>query len=168
MRHDYLQSGGRIDLRPLSEEDAQKMRLLRNRNTKSFLDSAQITEDAQKAWYQKYLEKPGDYMFSVYLSGTEQWVGAVGIYGVDQEAKSAEFGRILIDKEAAQMGGLGVDTTLAACRFAFDQLGMDAVYLDVFTDNIPAVRTYEKAGFSTIADNNDNNGRTLRRMVIKK
>lgn len=168
MKHVFFQSWGRIDLRPLSAEDAQKMRLLRNKNTKSFLDSNQITEDAQKAWYQKYLEKCGDYMFSVYLTGTGQWVGAVGIYDVNQEAKSAEFGRILIDKEAAQMGGLGVDTTRAACQFAFEQLGMNTVYLDVFTDNILAVRTYEKSGFSTIQDSSDTSGRVLRRMAIKK
>lgn len=155
-------------MRPLDKDGAEKLRILRNRNARSFLDSNQITEDAQRAWYKAYLAKPNDYMFSVHLAGMEQWIGAVGIYGVNQELKTAEFGRLLIDKSATKERGLGLDTTLTACRFAFEQLGLEAVYLDVYADNIPAVRTYMKAGFSIIQENFGDDGRAIQRMVLKK
>lgn len=167
MNHKFFQVGERVDLRPLSEDEAQKMRVLRNKNAHCFFDSTLISEDMQTTWYKAYLNKTREYMFSVYLSGTEQWIGAVGIYEVNLEEKTAEFGRLLIDKDAIEQRGLGVDTTLAACKFAFEQLGIEAVYLDVYSDNIPAVRTYLKAGFSFVKESCGHDGRVVQRMVVK-
>lgn len=147
MKHDYTQSFDRVELVPLSSEDAEKMRLLRNRNSRFFFNASVIEKEQQQCWYQKYLNTPGDYMFSVYLKGPGIWVGAVGIYDVDPQNGSAEFGRILIDKQAAQQSGLGVDTTKAACEFAFRELGLQTIHLEVYAQNLPAVTTYLKAGF---------------------
>lgn len=161
MRHEFHQSYGRITLAPLAADDVEKMRVLRNNNTKNFFDSASITARAQQSWYQKYLRTPDDYMFSVYLNTTQQWVGAVGIYAVDQDARRGEFGRLLIDKDNTQEHGLGVDVTLAACRFAVDILRLHTIVLEVYSDNLPAVKTYLKAGFSEYSRIYDNENREI-------
>lgn len=147
MEHRYQVDYGRVELCPLLLEDAERMRILRNQNCQHFFHSAQITSEAQKQWYDMYTKAENDYMFSIILSSTNRWVGAVGLYHVDKDHKRGEFGRLLIDHSATSERGLGVDATLAACQFAFQQLGLSTVYLEVFRDNRAAVRTYKKAGF---------------------
>lgn len=145
MKHEYYSSYERVLLKPLSLADAEKMRLLRNQNNNRFFDTKEISAESQRKWYNHYLTEENDYIFSVYLKDTDEWIGAVSIYHVDVYAKTAEFGRLLINSE--KIRGLGVDATLAACKFAFEQLNLKMVYLEVYADNLPAVRTYQKAGF---------------------
>ena len=168
MNHSFSDSYERVKLIPLSSEDAEKMRVLRNKNSASFFSASEITAEAQQRWYNKYLDTPNDYMFSVYLKEKNIWIGAVSIYNIDMLKKTAEFGRILIDKEAAQQGGLGVDTTLAACQFAFKQLQLESVYLEVYADNLPAIHTYMKAGFREDNRSVDKMGKEIIRMSINK
>lgn len=161
MKHEYEALYGRVELRSLSLSDAERMRVLRNQNSSRFFNTAQITLEAQRRWYEKYLSAEGDYMFSVYLCGTNQWVGAVGIYHVDQLNARCEFGRLMIDRSAVAERGLGIDTTLAACQFAFDQLGLSTVFLEVFQDNLAAVRTYERSGFQVCGTRLEDSGKTI-------
>ncbi len=161
MKHEYEALYGRVELRSLSLSDAERMRVLRNQNSSSFFNAAQITPEAQRRWYEKYLSAEGDYMFSVYLCETNQWVGAVGIYHVDQLNDRCEFGRLMIDRSAVAERGLGVDTTLAACQFAFHQLGLSTVFLEVFQDNLAAVRTYERSGFQVCGTRLEDTGKTI-------
>ncbi len=164
MKHNYSMSYGRVELDALTLADAQLLRQLRNKNSSKFFDSSEITEEAQAKWYTGYLAKENDYMFSVLLLPEKKWVGAVSIYCVDPDVKTAEFGRLVIDRESTEERGLGVDTTLAACAFAFDMLGLETVMLEVFDDNIAAVRTYEKAGF-TLSHTDMADGRLVKHMI---
>lgn len=157
MKHEYTSCYGRVILKSLTLEDAEQMRLLRNRNSIKFFDANEITSEMQKKWYESYLNTEHDYMFSVYLQDKDQWVGAVSIYHVDLQSMTGEFGRLLIDKEKAKQRGLGVDATQAACKFAFDKLGLSMVYLEVYADNIAAIKTYEKSGFKLCKTRNEEN-----------
>lgn len=148
MDHTFSNSFGGVVLSPLAESDLEALRRLRNQNATWFLNSAEISEEQQRAWYQRYLQKKNDVMFRV---GTrerrEQFIGAVALYDIDRETGQAEFGRLMIDREAAGRSGLGYDATMCACEFGFARLGLQRIYLDVYADNIAAVKTYEKAGF---------------------
>lgn len=155
MKHEYAISYKRVQLQSLTWEDAEKMRQLRNRNSSKFFDTKEISEEMQKKWYANYLKAENDYMFSVYLKDSNEWIGAVSIYNVDLENETGEFGRLLIGSE--KIRGLGVDATVAACKFAFEQLGIKMVHLEVYADNIPAVKTYKKAGFKLCKAKNAEN-----------
>lgn len=48
MKHEYRSSHGRVRLKPLIWEDAEKMRLLRNHNSSKFFDGKEITAEMQK------------------------------------------------------------------------------------------------------------------------
>lgn len=161
MRHEYSSAYGRVILRPLKLEDAETLRVLRNQNRDKFVSTAEITAEAQSAWYSRYLERAGDYMFSVYDQRSSQWVGAVGIYDVDVKTGLAEFGRLLIGREFIPERGLGTDATRAACKFAFDQLGLKELRLEVYHNNVPALVTYLKSGFLPYALEAVEDGRRL-------
>lgn len=134
-------------LMPLAQNELELMRCLRNQNRFSFLTSNIITEEMQQLWYQKYLQRSEDYMFSVLVRKAHTWIGTVALYDIDREKQQAEFGRLMIDRKAAGRGGMGYEATMCACEIGFQQLGLQRIYLDVFADNLPAVKTYEKAGF---------------------
>lgn len=166
MKHSYHISSGRVQLFPLAIEDIEKMRRLRNQNRHCFVFSGEITSDAQTRWYESYLSKENDYMFSVLYNG--RWIGVVSIYDVDRVNAVAEFGRLLIDRNIAGIGGLGVDTTRAACEIAFSQLGINKIILEVYADNVAAQITYLKAGFVSTDMFEDDSGRKMLRMCLTR
>lgn len=144
MKHNYQLKRDCLVLYPLEERDIEKMRLLRNNCREAFVYSDEISCEEQIDWYQKYLQKDDDIMFSVLCRG--KWVGAVALYNL--HGTSAEFGRLMIDQKAAGKKGLGADVTRCVCEIAFQQMGMDRIRLEVYADNIPAMKTYLKVGFS--------------------
>lgn len=95
-------------------------------------------------------------------------VGAVAIYQVDTKKKTAEFGRLMIDREAAGVGGLGVKVTQAVCKIAFEQLGVHTVLLEVYEDNEAAKVTYQRAGFVPVGITYDCTGKKTIRMKLEQ
>lgn len=160
MKHLYSADCGEFVLKPMEEADIEKMRLLRNRNRNWFVFSGQITREEQKAWYQRYLAQEGDFLFSAFYR--DRWIGAGALYDVADG--QAEFGRLLVDRTAAGRGGLGTEITSAICQIGFQQLSLQAIYLEVYTDNIAAQITYLKAGFKAVGLLEDSGGRKMLRM----
>lgn len=166
MRHTLHGTHGMVTLRPLEREDIEFVRVLRNQNKGRFLCSQEISEPAQQKWYDRYLKEPGDCMFAVCFQ--ERCVGAVAIYQVDTDAKTAEFGRLMIDREAAGVGGLGVSATIAACEIAHKQLGVNTIALEVYEDNEAAKATYQRAGFHPVGTTCDDAGKKIIQMEFKQ
>ena len=169
MKHEFSGQWGRVKLVPLQDSHIESMRKLRNQNRNCFVYSEEISPENQRKWYAQYLNTPNDYMFSVYSQKSGQWIGAVALYDVDLAAHKAEFGRLLIDRDSAGEAGLGTDTTICACEMAFQYFGVTTLFLDVYKENIPALRTYIKAGFSTIEEFSDaHHKRMIRMQCIRK
>ena len=166
LKINFLFTNGRIVLKSMVAEDIEKMRLLRNKNRLYFIHPEEITEEAQKQWYEAYLLKNDDYLFSVFYQ--EKWIGTVSIYHVDQKQDKAEFGRLMIDRTAAGVGGLGVGATQAACQIALEQLGIHTVVLEVYEDNEAAKITYQKAGFVPTRTVCDEAGQKLIQMELRQ
>lgn len=168
MEHAYLMRYRRVELRPLTQNESEQMRVLRNARRNRFVTSAEISAAAQEKWFQNYLQKPGDYMFSVYHIRTGKWIGAVGIYDLDEETGRAEFGRLLIDKTGINENGLGTDATICACRIAFSMLRVKRIALEVYVDNGAAIQTYLRSGFRLCGEISDINGKKLKQMELSR
>lgn len=166
MRHDLSLTARMVTLRPLAQEDLEELRILRNRSSERFIHKAQIGPEEQRRWYHSYLDREGDYMFSVYHRSNGAWVGAVGIYDVDAGSGTAEFGRLIVDRVAAGTGGLGAEATRAACAIAFSQLHLERLRLEVYHDNVAALIAYLKAGFLPVEMAEDGAGGRLLRMEL--
>lgn len=83
-------------------------------------------------------------MFSVY-NQQGQFLGGTALYDITED--TAEFGRLLIDKSVTEKRGIGYQALMLTCRLAKEQLGLIYLHLEVFENNLPAKKTYEKAGF---------------------
>jgi RimJ/RimL family protein N-acetyltransferase len=164
VKHSFALDYNTVLLRPLEETDIDSMRLLRNKCRNSFINSNEISSEEQRKWYQNYLGKPGDYMFSIIYR--DAWVGAVALYNVD--SSHAEFGRLMINKEVTGRKGLGVEATIGACKIGFEQLGLSTICLEVYADNLAAIKTYERSGFLVCGQTDNLDGRTVLKMICRR
>lgn len=161
MKHEFMGYKNRICLKPLDFSEIEDLRLLRNKHRACFVYNETIKQEEQLLWFEVYLRKENDVMFSVIHKATKNWIGAVALYNISRELMSAEFGRLLIDAGKTGEKGLGLEATQCACQIGFSSLGLKKIYLEVFEENPAAIRTYEKAGFSVVGTSLDPNGRKL-------
>lgn len=160
MEHNYCYKVEEICLRPFSLVDSENYRQLRNRedNRRWFKTDAVIAQEAQEKWYHNYLLKTSEYMFAVEENETGKFLGAVGLYDVDLETKSAEIGRIIIDRYIVGGKGYAAKALEAACRIAIEQLGLRRIYAEIYSDNVASLRSFRKIGFAEIAEIQETNG----------
>jgi len=150
MEHNYTIQAGNILLTPISKEDIEIMRGWRNSplNNASFLKNSYITAEQQKQWFQRYCEKSDDIMFIVNdLTENNARIGMAGLYDIDHNKGTAEFGRLLIGEHSARGKGMGFLVTTILCEFAFNRLGLKEIKLEVFHENKIAYEIYRKVGF---------------------
>lgn len=151
MNHQYFAESENIILKPFGEIDSEQYRILRNEdsNRKFFFSDEFISVDTQKKWYKGYLEKTGEYMFSIYHKSSELFLGAIGIYDVNEICSTAEVGRIIIDNkiEIAKGKGYGAEAIIALSRFAFEKLNIQQLYAYIYSDNLASIKSFEKAEY---------------------
>ena len=150
MRDNFQNKFEDIVLKSLEQKNIEDLRILRNKkeNRKCFIYQNEITKEEQEKWYKNYLKKENDIMFSAFINGVlEKPIGYAALYDIDKNSKKCEFGRIIVDKSRVSKKGIGYQITKCLCEIGFEKLGLEMIYLEVFSDNIPAIKTYLKAGF---------------------
>lgn len=151
MEHFFSRRSGVIRIIAMDENHSELYRQMRNKeeNRRFFFSEELISEEGQRRWYENYLRDDSQLMFAI--TEEEKFIGGCGLYRIDREKEIAEFGRILIDKKR-RWGGIGKTAVELILSVAKDELGLSKVFLKVKSDNIPAVRVYEKVGFRMATD----------------
>ena len=104
-----------------------------------------------EAWYaQCVLGSEGtlDRYFSVCAPGSDTFVGNVWLWNSNALDGHCELSVLITDKSLWGTG-IGTEAVRLAVEHAFDELGLQKVWLRVDTWNERAVRSYEKCGFET-------------------
>lgn len=160
MRHEYRSELEDINLVPMTIEDSEKYRIIRNVPDirKWFGYSGEISIEDQQRWFLDYLERTDTIMCSAYWRG--EFVGGNSLYNINTVLKSAEYGRIVVDKKYTG-NGFGYKMTLAMLYIAKEQLGLKEVHLEVYSNNIPAIKLYKKSGFKEIGRKKDSMDREM-------
>jgi diamine N-acetyltransferase len=102
----------------------------------------------EERWFENLPNRKDDFLFAVEALVEGQWVhiGNTGLHNVDWKNSYATFGIVLGEKQYWGLG-YGTETTRTMLRYAFNELGLHRVELEVFAFNPRAIRCYEKAGF---------------------
>lgn len=79
-------------------------------------------------------------------SDTPVLIGSVELRQFHAEARLCDVG-IMVGDPAYRGGGYGTEAMRLACRFAFDEMGVERVGLSTLEFNARAIRSYEKVGF---------------------
>lgn len=104
-----------------------------------------FTQDEVVGFLKQCVDAEDRYDFLI-IAPNGRIIGESVINEIDAELKSANF-RIAIFQAESCSRGIGSWAIEKALEFAFSDLGLHRVELDVFSFNHRAIRAYEKAGF---------------------
>jgi RimJ/RimL family protein N-acetyltransferase len=142
--------GKRTRLRLLKRSDLLTTLRWRNQDhiRKWFVHSDIIEVENHFDWYDQYRVKDNDFVFIIEETQIlNRPIGQVSLYNIDWGKKRSEFGRLLIGENEASGLGLGKEASLLLVTFAKRNLGIDSLYLEVFSDNLAAKHIYLDMGF---------------------
>lgn len=101
-----------------------------------------------KEWLEKEFEKGEEmrYFFTIRTLADDQLIGFIGLFAIDWNHGNAWVG-IGLGERNYWGNGYGTDAMQVILRYAFRELNLHRVSLDVFEYNPRALHSYEKAGF---------------------
>jgi diamine N-acetyltransferase len=141
--------GEQVVLRPLERGDLGRLATWRNdpRARPHFFNPYPITVSSQDKWYEGYLARRDALLFIIEDKSDGHCVGSIGLDHIDHLNQSAEYGRVLIADAADRQRGYARDASIVLLGYAFGELNLNRIYLEVFADNEPAIRLYERCHF---------------------
>jgi RimJ/RimL family protein N-acetyltransferase len=146
----HLVHGEHVFLRPVEKSDATLIHRWRSDADVAVLASiampmslAQVEQRAERS-----AENIGDerYDFVICLLDDERPIGVGMLFDLDRLNGSAELG-IFIGEKAEWGKGYGTDAVNSLVDFGFGSLRLERIWLEVWTENPRAQRSYEKSGF---------------------
>ncbi len=105
-----------------------------------------LPKESIQKWIEKDLEKENEFAFSIRTLAEDRLIGDVGLGGVFWNHGDTYLG-IGIGEREFWSKGYGSDAMKVALRYAFHELNLRRVTLNVFEYNPRAIRCYEKIGF---------------------
>lgn len=150
MRVKFLESDN-IFLAPLTESDAATCyQWFVDPGVRRYLSSASLvnTLERSKAFIAATNSSSSDALFGIFHKSSDgAHIGNVALHGIDMVNRNASIG-IAIGESEYLGRGYGREAVGLILRYAFDTLGLNMVFLNVFVDNARAIASYEKCGFS--------------------
>lgn len=142
-------TGNKIILRLVEEEDSYFiLKLRQNKELNKYISSTDITVEQQKEWIKKYKireENKEEYYFIILNKEMNQPCGTVRIYNIDKINKVATWGSFILD--FTRPNGASKEVIDISLNFAFKELKLKKIELDVRKANKKAIHIYEKNGF---------------------
>jgi RimJ/RimL family protein N-acetyltransferase len=103
----------------------------------------------EEQWFQNMLKAPAsEHPLVIEISEGDEWVpvGNCGFHQIEWKNRSGELG-IFIGEKRYWNKGYGTEVMKLLLRHGFNTLNLHRIFLRVFSNNLRAVRSYEKAGF---------------------
>lgn len=144
--------GERVQLRPITMEDTANIIFWRNQLfvRQNFIYQKPFTVESHHQWFHTMIETGKAIQFIVVRKDTQTDIGSVYFHNINEEHHNAEFGIFLGDFGSLHQG-YGTEACRLACGYGFEVMGWHKIFLRVLATNMSAIRSYEKAGFSTEA-----------------
>ncbi|MDO8753457.1 MAG: GNAT family protein [Anaerolineales bacterium] len=143
--------GERIRLRAVEREDVNKFHEWVNdpevtRGLSLYLPMSMTDEEN---WFNAMTKRAqNEKALAIEVRKGKHWklIGNCAVFGIEQVNRSAELG-IMIGDKSEWNKGYGSEAMTLLVRHCFETLNLNRAFLRVYTENIRAVRSYEKAGF---------------------
>jgi len=137
-----------ITLKLIDQSDLNNLMNWKNTNRSFFFHNSNISKQQQKIWYQSYCQRDQDYMFIVNFNELP-----IGCMGIRYLQKYWDVYNIILGDMNFQKQGIMGKAFKKMIDFAIKNYKTDIV-LKVLKHN-PAIRWYEKQGFTIVEKNND-------------
>ncbi len=135
-----------VTIRPVTEADSDNIIKWRNNPevSKKFIHRAPLTRESQSIYYNTKVKTGEVAQFIISCDNID--VGCVYIRDIDTANRKGEFGIFIGDVNYFGKG-IGTAATKLILQHAFTTLNLNKVFLRVFTENVRAIKSYEKSGF---------------------
>ncbi len=153
MLHYWTASYDNVSVKPLEEQELELLRTWRNNSSNSayIRQLNYITPEMQKNWFETYIKDNDNMTVAIYETKTlHRCVGSVALYNFRDEI--AECGKFMIGDPEARGKGVGRLGITLCMYLGFFKMGLTAIDAVVHQDNIAALTTDQKAGFSIVGE----------------
>ena len=139
----------RLRLTPAKLEDAVDMvaaidaRMAQNL---SFF-SEPLTMGRQLEYLDRMTREPGHHLFCIREKYTKYLIGTIGLHEHDMVNDTARLG-LLIFQSDDRHRGYGQEAVKRILWFAFENLGVNRVYIQIFSDNSASRKLFSDMGFA--------------------
>lgn len=146
--------GKGIRLRAVEREDIPRfVRWLNDPEVIRYITiNSPFSQAMEEKWFDHQLAIPTTegQTLAVEVSVGDNWVhiGNTGLHKVEPVNNTAEFGLLLGEKDYWHKG-YGRYTTELMLKHGFEDMNLNRIYLNVFSENVFAIKAYEAAGFVT-------------------
>jgi RimJ/RimL family protein N-acetyltransferase len=131
-----------IILKPISEKDTEF--IIESRNEKDIYLTSFSNFPFYDFQHKKWLNNASNTLdYIIYYNNEKS--GRINISNIDFQNQKGEYG-IFITKKYRGLG-IAFKASKALIGFTFSNLNINKIYLKVFSDNIKAIKLYEKLGF---------------------
>lgn len=141
-----------VQLRSLGSKDAPFMYewMTDPEITRFFrFDASKITEEGCRDYIEKAQADPNTVHFAI-ADENDEYLGTISLKDIDREKKCAEYA--ISTRKKAHGSGAALQATRLILRYAFEELGLERVYLNVLAENGRANAFYRKAGFRFVRE----------------
>lgn len=143
--------GERIRLRAVEREDVKQFHEWVNdpEVTRGLSLYLPLSMQDEENWFEGITKRdPNEKPFAIEVRKGRNWklIGNCGVFNIDFVNRSGELG-IIIGEKAEWNKGYGAETMTLLLRHGFETLNLHRLFLRVYSTNVRAVRSYEKAGF---------------------
>ncbi len=135
-------------LRQLRESDAELMlEWLLDSNVTAFFrfDSSQSTLESAREYIRKAKAEKDSVHFAITEDDNDDYLGTISLKNISQVNRNAEYAICL--RSAAIGKNVSKQATDLILKYGFEELKLHRIYLDVLSENVRAVKFYEKYGF---------------------
>jgi UDP-4-amino-4,6-dideoxy-N-acetyl-beta-L-altrosamine N-acetyltransferase len=139
--------GELVVLRTAEREDLDTLWMWANDRqiTKWLLIEAPVSRLAEERWLEHMMSSATGRLFVVCARDMTP-VGTIALAQISMKHRKARAGISIFEHEYLGRG-LGTEAMRLLLNYAFWELGLHRVELDVFEDNARAIKSYEKVGF---------------------
>ena len=139
--------GEQVIIRSALPDDAEYTYNLRQNTEKTkYVHTLSGGVSQQKKWLQSQIDSEDSY-FLLVSDKNRNPLGTYGIYAIDKQNMTARLGRTLLNGNPIQ----NLETVYMIHEYAFYQMGVKALYTEVFEDNIAAVGGNRQMGGEVIS-----------------
>jgi RimJ/RimL family protein N-acetyltransferase len=143
--------GNKINLRPLKESDFESFLKWHSDKDIRFLTTMHpflVTEKSEKTWFESILNDTSNKKILYVVEDKEKKrpIGYFQLVDINYINRNASLGIVIGEKEF-QGKGLGIEIMELGINYGFKYLSLNKISLLVLSENIPAIKLYNKLNF---------------------
>jgi RimJ/RimL family protein N-acetyltransferase len=142
--------GRHTGLRAIEEGDLAQLLIWRNRPElrRYFREYRELNSTQQRQWFDSKVNgDPATRMFAIIHKDTDTLLGAAGLCYIDWVNRTADFS-IYIGHEGLYIDdNLAPDAATAMIGYAFDELGLNRLWSEIYAFDTAKTRFFDKLGF---------------------